>query len=228
MPHDGHALAHVVRAVAAHLGALAVGVLGLVDDGQGMILLHVGGQVIILGLHIGETVDAADDHGSVLAQAVEDDPQGVLADLVGVAGDTDSALGGGEGLVAGQESEALGLLIQQHGAQVAVAQAHLALVRHGTGDAESLQAFADALGRLGGGLHALLQRDGRAQLISPLGVFKSDGLNALDDFVGVHALAVVVSLQLIEILEAILLEDRLELRHAPFITFKQSHFLHTS
>ena len=109
-----------------------------------------------------------------------------------------------------------------------MAQAHLTLIRHGAGDAESLQAFTDALGRLGSGLDALLQRDGRAQLIGPLGVFESDGLNALDNLVGVHALAVVVSLQLIKILEAILLEDRLELRHAPFITFKQSHFLHTS
>ena len=127
-----------------------------------------------------------------------------------------------------RKAEALGLLVQQHGAQVAVAQAHLALVRDGAGDAERLQALADALGGLGGGLDALLQRDGGAQLVGPLGVFKGDGLNALDDLVGVHALGVVVSLQLIEILEAVLFENRLELGHAPFITFKQSHFLHTS
>ena len=36
---------------------------------------------------------------------------------------------------------------QQHGAQIAVAQTDLALVRDGTGDAEGLQALADALRR---------------------------------------------------------------------------------
>ena len=112
VPHDGNALAHIVRAVAANLGALTVGVLGLVDDGQSVIFLHVGRQVVILGLHIGEAVDAADDHGGVLAQTVQDDAQGSLANLVGVADDADGAFGGGEGLVAGQEREALGLLAQ--------------------------------------------------------------------------------------------------------------------
>ena len=41
--------------------------------------------------------------GGVLAQAVQDNAQGVLAHLVGVAGDADGAFGGGKGLVAGQE-----------------------------------------------------------------------------------------------------------------------------
>ena len=126
--------------------------------------------------------------------------------------------------MAGQKREALGLLVQQHGAQIAVAQTHLTLVGDGTGDAESLQALADALGSLGGGLDILLQRDGRAQFISPLGVFESDGLDALHDLVGVNALGIVESLQLIKILEAILFKHRLELRHATFKTFKQSHF----
>ena len=148
---------------------------------------------------------------------------GGLADLVGVARDADGALRRGEGLVAGQEGEALGLLVQQHGAQVAVAQADLALVRDGAGDAEGLQALADAGSGLGGGLYVLLERDGGAQLVGPLGVLKGDGLNALDDLVGVHALGVVVSLQLFEVLEAVLFENRLELGHATFITFKQSH-----
>ena len=66
------------------------------------------------------------------------------------------------------------------------------------------------------------------RVISPLGVFESDGLDALHDLVGVDALGIVESLQLIKILEAILFKHRLELRHATFKTFKQSHFLHTS
>ncbi|MBR5219771.1 MAG: aminoacyl-tRNA hydrolase [Clostridia bacterium] len=39
MPHDGHALAHVVRAVAVDLRAVAGGVRGLRDDGQRVILM---------------------------------------------------------------------------------------------------------------------------------------------------------------------------------------------
>ena len=86
----------------------------------------------------------------VLAQAVQDDAQGLFADLVGGAGDADGALGGGKGLVAGQEAEALGLFAQQHRAQVAVAEAHLALIGDGAGDAEGLQALADGFGGIGG------------------------------------------------------------------------------
>ena len=223
MPHDGHAFAHIIRAVAANLRTLAVGIRGLIDDGQRVIFLDVGREVVILGLHIGKAVDAADDHGSVLAKTVEDDAQRGLADLVGVAGDADRALSSGKRLMTGQEREAFGLLVQQHGAQVAVAQTNLTLVGNGTGDAERLEAFADALGSLGSGLDALLQRDGGAQLVGPLRVFKGDGLDALDDLVGVNALGVVVGLQLIKILEAVLLENRLELGHATFITFKKSH-----
>ena len=53
------------------------------------------------------------------------------------------ALGGGKALVAGQEGEALGLVAQKHGAQVAVAKAHGALCGHRAGDGEGLQALAD-------------------------------------------------------------------------------------
>jgi hypothetical protein len=59
--------------------------------------------------------------------------------------------------VAGQEGEALGLVIQQHGRQIAVAQADLAVVRDGAGDAEGLQAFAQRSGRLFRGACAFLR-----------------------------------------------------------------------
>ena len=93
--HDGHALADVIRAVAANVGALRLGVADLPDD------VELAGVVVELGLHIGEAVDAGDDLGGVLAQAVQDDAQGLLAGLVGVADDADRALSGGEGLVTG-------------------------------------------------------------------------------------------------------------------------------
>ena len=110
-----------------------------------------------------------------LPRPFRDNPQGLLTGLIGRPGNTDGALSGGEGLVAGQEGEALGLIPQQHGAQVAVAQTHLAVFRHGAGDAEGLQAHADQLGSLGCGLDSGLQRDGRAHGISPAGISKQMG-----------------------------------------------------
>ena len=80
--------------------------------------------------------------------------RGLFAYLVGGAGGADSAFGGGKALMAGQEGKALGVFAQQHSAQVAMAQAHGALIGDGTGDAERLQALADGGGGFGGGLAA--------------------------------------------------------------------------
>ena len=223
VPHDGHALANVVRAVAANLCALAAGIRGLTHDGQRMVFLHVGGEVIVLGLHIGEAVDAADNHGRILAQAVEDHAQRLGAHLVRVQRDLDRALGRREGLVTSEESEALGVFIQQHRAEVAVAEADLALIGDRAGDAERLQTLADALGGFGGGLNTFLHRDRRAQLVSPLHVLEADRLGALHDGIRIHALGVGVGLHFVKVLEAILVKHRLELRHTTFIVFKKSH-----
>ena len=77
---------------------------------------------------------------------------------------------------------------QQHLAQIAVAQAHLALFGHRAGHAEGLQALADNGGSLGGVRDALLQRQSHAQGIGPDGIFKRNGLHALDDGVHIDAL----------------------------------------
>ncbi len=95
MPHDGNALADVVGAVALDGGTRAIGVGDLAHD------LKLAGVVVELGLDVGEAVDAGDDLGGVLAKAVQDDAQRLLAGLVGVVGDADGALGGREGLVTG-------------------------------------------------------------------------------------------------------------------------------
>ena len=216
--HDGHALPDVVGAVAADVGPLALGVADLPDD------LQLSGVVVELGLNIGEAIDAADDLGGVLAQTVEDDPQGLLPGLVGVADDADGALGGGEGLVAGQEGEALGLVPQQHGAQVAVAQAHLPVLGNRTGDAEGLEAHTDALGGLGGGLDALLQSDGRAHAVGPAGILKADGLDALDDVVGVEAGGLADVAALLHAGNSVLRQDGIDLVDSSFVAFKQSHW----
>ena len=188
-----------------------------------MVFLHVGGQVIVLGLHIGEPVNAADNHGSVLAQAVQDDTQWLGAHLVGVQGNLDGALRGGEGLMAGQESEALRLLVQQHGAEIAVADADLALVRHGAGNAESLQTDTDPLCGFGSSLRVFFHGNGGAELIGPLHVLKAYGLRALDDRICINAHAVGESLDIFKGFEAVFVQDGLQLRHASFVVFKQSH-----
>ena len=126
--------------------ALAVGVRDGLDD------LQLAGGEVVVGLDVGEAVDTADDLGSVLAQAVQDDAQGLFADLVGGTGNADSALSGGEGLVASQESEAVGVLMQQHGTQVAVAQTDLALLSDRAGDGESLEALANGGGAVSSAL----------------------------------------------------------------------------
>ena len=180
--HDGDAFADVIRAVAANIGALTLGVADLSDNRE------LTGEVIELGLNIGEAVDAGDDLRGVLAQTVENDAQRLLAGLVGVLHDTDGALCGGEGFVTGEEGEALGLLAQQHRAEIAVTETDLAVFGNAAVDAEGLQTLADLPGGFCGGLHAGLEGDGSADRVSPAGVFEADGLNALDDLIGVEAL----------------------------------------
>ncbi len=218
--HDGHAFADVVAAVAAHFGALALGEGLFADDLQAAFL------IMILGAHIGKAVDAADDIGRVLAKAVEDDAQGRLADLVGRLGDADRAFRGREGFMACQEAEALGLLAQELGSQVAVAHAHHALVRDGTGDAESLQAQADGLGRLGGGLDALFHGNARAQDVSPNGVIKGNGLNAAHDGVHVNALFQQHFLDFVQRRKTVLRQNLFDLGDSSFIPFELCHRSH--
>ena len=86
VPHDGNALADVVGAVAVDGGAGTIGV------GDGLDDLELAGGEVIVGLDVGEAVDTADDLGSVLAQAVQDDAQGLFADLVGGTGNADSEM----------------------------------------------------------------------------------------------------------------------------------------
>ena len=78
--------------------------------------------------------------------------------------------------------------MQQHGAQVAMAQADMTLLGNGAGHGEGFQALADGGGAVGGALQAALDSDGGAQGVSPDSVIKADGLNAANDLVAVDAL----------------------------------------
>ena len=70
--HDGDALADVVGAVAADLRAVALGEGDLPHD------LELAGGVVEAVSHIGEAVDARDDVGRVLAEAVRMTRRGSL------------------------------------------------------------------------------------------------------------------------------------------------------
>ena len=72
VPHDGNTFANVVCTIAVNSSAGTIAVCLLADN------LQLAGEVVELGLYIGETVDTADDHGSVLAKTVQDAAQGLV------------------------------------------------------------------------------------------------------------------------------------------------------
>ena len=220
--HDGNTLQNVVGAVALDSSALAVGVRNGLDD------LQLAGGEVVVGLDIGEAVDTADDLGSVLAQAVQDDAQGLLANLVGGTGNADSALSGGEGLVAGEEGEAMGVLMQQHSAEVAVTQTDLALLSDRAGDGEGLEALADGGGAVSSALQAALDGDGGAEGVCPDSVVEADGLDAADDLIAVDALGQQHLVAGVEALETVGLEASLDLGHTAILGFKSCHNLCSS
>ena len=126
--------------------------------------------------------------------------------------------------MARQEGETLGLIPQQHSAQIAVAQAHLAVLSHRAGDAEGLEADADGLGSLGSSLDILLQRDGRADAVGPAGVFKADGLDALHDLIGIKAGSLADLPALLHAGDSVLRQDGIDFLDSSLVAFKQSHF----
>ncbi len=212
--HDGNAFADVVSAVAANIGALAVGISGLLDDGQ------LAREIVKLRLHIGEAVDSGNDLRSVLAEAVEDNAQGLLTHLVGVSDDTDSALSRRKGLVACEEGKALGFIGKQHSCEVAVSETDLAVFGNGAVDAEALETDADILGSLLSVLCACLQSDGSADAISPAYVLKADGLNALCDLIGVKACRLADLAALLNTADAVLSENAVDFFDSSVVVFK--------
>jgi hypothetical protein len=132
--------------------------------------------------------------------------RGALADLVGGADDADGALGGREGFVAGEEAEALGLVAQQHGAEIAVAEADLALLGDGAGHAEGLQADADILGGVGAFLTPFFIAMAVPTRVGPDGVVERDRLHAADDLLDVYALFKADVAAFLQRTDAVLLE----------------------
>ena len=90
VPEDSYAFANVVGTVAVHLRTQASGV------GDALHHSHLAGVVVELSAAVGETVDAADDLGGVLAEAVQNHAQGFLAHLVGHLSNLDGTLSSSE------------------------------------------------------------------------------------------------------------------------------------
>ncbi len=124
MPEDSYTLAHIVCAVAVNLCTRTVTVSFLAND------LQFAREIVELGLYIRKSVDTADDHSSVFAQTVQYAAERVLTHLVCHLSDLDSTLSGSEGLVAGEESEALCLLAEQTGSEVTVTDTNLAVISY--------------------------------------------------------------------------------------------------
>ena len=215
--HNGHAFQHIVCAVALHSSALAF------REGHFLYNLHFAGLKVKLGLHIGKAIDTADDIGSILAQAVQNHAQGFGAHLVGSAGNADSAFCGGKAFVACQEAEALGILVQQHCAQIAMAQAHLALLGHRAGNGKGLQALANGSGAVRSALEAALYRNSGTQRISPNGIVKADGLHAANDLVAVDALCKEHLIGGIQRFQPVCLQAGFNFGHTAIHRFKSCH-----
>ena len=217
IPHDGHAFAHVVAAVHAHSGLRALGESLLLDDVQ------LARGIVELGLHVREAIDAGDDVRGILAEAVQADAQVLLADAVGGFGNADGAFSGGKGFMAGQEAEAFRFIAQEHGGQVAVAQAHLAVVRNGTGNAEGLETFTNGFGGVRSLRAALLDGDGGAHHVGPAGVFKRDGLDAVHDFANVDALGKAELFRFFNGADAVFGQGFIDLLDAAVVGFEKRH-----
>ena len=115
VPQNSYAFANIVCAVAVHFRTRSVRICFTAN------LFKFSGKVIKLGLHIRETINTADDHSSVFTQTVKDAAERFLTYFVRHFSNFNSAFSSSEGLVASQESEALGLLTEQTSSQVTVA-----------------------------------------------------------------------------------------------------------
>ena len=104
-----------------------------------------------------------------------------------------------------------------------MAGSHLAGLRYGARNGKGLQTLADLPGGLGGLPGTGGQRHSGANGISPNGVIKCDGLNALYD--GFHINAVLQAKRpcSLQIRDAVLVQAGLDLGHSAVHSFKCNH-----
>ena len=91
-------------------------------------------------------------------------------------------LGGGEVLVAGEEREALGVLLERRAWRPGCRGPDRPCgPRRRARNGEGLDALTDDGSGLRSGLHAALEGQGAAQGVGPLGVLERDGLGVVND-----------------------------------------------
>jgi hypothetical protein len=122
--------------------------------------------------------------------------------------------------VACQECEALGVLLQKHGAQVAVAKADLAVVGDGARDAECLQALADYAGSLRSLAASSLDCESSADCVSPLCIFKADRLDVLYHVIDINTCVIADLLGFLNGGNAIVIQNFIDLVNSSLIRFK--------
>ena len=215
--HYFHAFHNVVCAVNADTGAVGI---GTVNDFLNN--LQFAGVIIQLGLDVGKSVDAADNLRGVFTETVEDNLERLFADFIRFLCNADSAFRRGEGFVSCQECKALGFVAQKHCGKIAVSETYFTLVRNGTGNAETLQTFADGFGGLAGLLAVLLNCDCTADGISPDRVIESDRLNAFHDRFNVDAFIQADFAGLFQVLDTIGSEHLIYFIYSSFIVFKRN------
>ena len=215
VPQDSHTFANIVSAIALNLQAAGVvAIRNLLDN------LQLRGEVVELSLYVCETIDAADDLCSVLAQTVQDNAEGLLTNLVGHLGNLDGTLGSSERLVTSQEGEALSLLAEQTGSQVTMTQTHLTVVGNRTGDTEALQTDTDSLGSVSGSLHTLLDSDSGTTNVCPLSVLEANALCVLTHLIGVNTSFFTNLVGFLNTIDAILFQSSKNLVDTALLTLK--------
>ena len=215
-----NAFGNVIHAVALDLGAGTVRIRDFLRDRD---RLRIG---IEHRLAVGEPVDTGDDERRVLAETVQDNAQGLFADLVRVHCNGDRALSRREGLVTCEEAEAIRLLGKEHFAKIAVSETDLAVFRDRPGDAEGLQADPDRSRRVRRLLATGLDGDRRADGVRPDRVLEADGLRAAHELIAIDALGKADIFAFFDGGDAVLFEYAVDLVYSSFITFKQSHTAH--
>ncbi len=172
--HDRNAFLHVICTITVYFGTESFGIR---NAGH---LFHRIRIRVILCLNKCKTVDTGNDLCRIFSQSVQNNAERFFTHFVCFLCDSDRTFRCGKRLMAGKETEALGLLLKEHLAQVSMSQTYFTGIGNRTRDTKCLQSLSDCCGCVRCPLAALFDRDRSAYGISPARVLKTDRLNAFD------------------------------------------------
>ena len=121
-----------------------------------------------------------------------------------------------------KEAETIGIVREEHCAEIAVAQTYFTVFGNRTGNTERLKTYADFFSRLGSLFRAALYSDSRAYGVRPDCVFKADRLNASYYSVNVNAFVKSNFFALFNIFNAVFGETLIDLIDSSFVYFKSN------